>query len=76
MNRGEYGDHVKIDFTEVLQAGRAYKPVGLTLVINWAVKPFTMYAVAAFFLGTLLLPLMLALVKFCEITRHRFPADR
>ncbi len=49
---------VKIDFTEVLQAGRAYQPVGLTLFINWAIKPFTMYAVAAFFLGTLLLPLI------------------
>ena len=49
---------VKIDFAEVLQAGRAYKPVGLTLVINWAVKPFTMYAVSVFFLGSLLLPLI------------------
>ncbi len=46
---------VKIDFGEVLKAGRAAKPVGLTLFINWAVKPFTMYAIASFFLGSLFL---------------------
>ena len=33
---------VKIDFAEVLKAGKSIKPVGLTLFINWAVKPFTM----------------------------------
>ena len=46
---------VKIDFHEVVRAGKAVKPVGLTLFINWAVKPFTMYAIASFFLGTLFL---------------------
>jgi ACR3 family arsenite transporter len=46
---------VKIDFSEVLQAGKAVRPVGLTLFINWAVKPFTMYAIASFFLGALFL---------------------
>ena len=44
---------VKIDFAEVLQAGKSIKPVGLTLFINWAIKPFTMYAIALLFLGTL-----------------------
>jgi ACR3 family arsenite transporter len=43
---------VKIDFAEVVKAGRNIKPVGLTLFINWAVKPFTMYAISLFFLGT------------------------
>lgn len=43
---------VKIDFARVLRAGRSLKPVGLTLFINWAIKPFTMYAIAVFFLGT------------------------
>ena len=47
---------VKIDFAEVLQAGRSLRPVLLTLVVNWAIKPFTMYAIASFFLGTLFLP--------------------
>jgi ACR3 family arsenite transporter len=42
---------VKIDFTEVLKAGKNLKPVSLTLFINWAVKPFTMYAIALLFLG-------------------------
>ncbi|MHC5061328.1 MAG: ACR3 family arsenite efflux transporter [Planctomycetota bacterium] len=46
---------VKIDFAEVLKAGKSIKPVGLTVVINWLVKPFTMYAIAVFFLGTLFL---------------------
>ena len=44
---------VKIDFAEVLKAGRNAKPVGLTLFVNWAIKPFTMYAIAIFFLGVL-----------------------
>ncbi len=44
---------VKIDFGEVLRAGKSIRPVGLTLFINWAVKPFTMYAIANLFLGTL-----------------------
>lgn len=43
---------VKIDFAEVLQAGKSVKPVALTLFVNWALKPFTMYAIALFFLGT------------------------
>jgi len=43
---------VKIDFAEVLKAGKSIKPVGLTLFVNWAIKPFTMYAISAFFLGT------------------------
>jgi len=46
---------VKIDFAEVLKAGANFKPVGLTLFVNWAVKPFTMYAISVFFLGTLFL---------------------
>jgi ACR3 family arsenite transporter len=44
---------VKIDFAEVIKAGKSGKPVFLTLFVNWAVKPFTMYAIALFFLGTL-----------------------
>lgn len=44
---------VKIDFTQVIQAGKSGKPVGLTLFINWAIKPFTMLAIATLFLGIL-----------------------
>ena len=44
---------VKIDFAEVVKAGKSIKPVSLTLIINWAIKPFTMYAIAYLFLGML-----------------------
>ena len=44
---------VKIDFAEVIKAGKSGKPVFLTLFVNWAVKPFTMYGIALLFLGTL-----------------------
>jgi ACR3 family arsenite transporter len=46
---------VKIDFAEVVKAGKTPKPVALTLFANWAIKPFTMYAISVFFLGTLFL---------------------
>ena len=42
---------VKIDFAAVIRAGRSGKPVWLTLFVNWAIKPFTMYAIAYVFLG-------------------------
>jgi ACR3 family arsenite transporter len=45
---------VKIDFAAVVRAGKSGKPVFLTLFFNWAIKPFTMYAIATFFLGYLL----------------------
>jgi len=44
---------IKIDFADVLKAGKTAKPVGLTLFVNWAIKPFTMYATAMVFLGVL-----------------------
>ena len=44
---------VKIDFGEVVRAGKNVKPVALTLFVNWAIKPFTMYVISIFFLGTL-----------------------
>ena len=46
---------VKIDFGEVIRAGKNTRPVLLTLVINWTIKPFTMYAISVFFLGSLFL---------------------
>ncbi len=49
---------VKIDFGEVVQASTNVRPVTLTLVVNWAIKPFTMYAIAWFFLGTVFLGLI------------------
>ncbi len=46
---------VKIDFAEVVAAGKSVRPVALTLFVNWCVKPFTMLAISSFFLGTLFL---------------------
>ena len=42
---------VKIDFAEVIKAGKTPKPVLLTLFMNWCVKPFTMFGIAWLFLG-------------------------
>ncbi|MDD5512649.1 MAG: ACR3 family arsenite efflux transporter [Candidatus Omnitrophica bacterium] len=42
---------VKIDFAEVIKAGKTPKPVILTLFVNWCIKPFTMLAIAWLFLG-------------------------
>jgi ACR3 family arsenite transporter len=44
---------VKIDFGRVVRAGKTPKPVGLTLFANWAIKPFTMYAISVLFLGVI-----------------------
>nr|VFJ75674.1 MAG: arsenite transporter, ACR3 family [Candidatus Kentron sp. FW] len=44
---------VKIDFSQVAGSARSLKPVLLTLFINWAIKPFTMFGIAYFFLGYL-----------------------
>jgi ACR3 family arsenite transporter len=44
---------VKIDFGEVVRAGKNTKPVLLTLIVNWGIKPFTMLGIATLFLGVL-----------------------
>ena len=44
---------VKIDFGEVIKAGKSGRPVWLTLILNWGIKPFTMYGIAVLFLGVL-----------------------
>ncbi len=42
---------LKIDFSSIRRAVRAPRGLVVTCVTNWAIKPFTMYAIAAFFLG-------------------------
>jgi ACR3 family arsenite transporter len=44
---------VKIDFDQVIKSAKTPKPVLLTLFINWAIKPFSMFAISYFFLGYL-----------------------
>ncbi len=41
---------LKVDFTSIRNAGRKPKGLVITLVVNWLIKPFTMYALAWFFL--------------------------
>ncbi len=49
---------VKIDFSQAKRAAKTPKPVVLTLMVNWLVKPFTMVILAQFFLGWLFRPLI------------------
>lgn len=51
---------VKIDFSQAKKAAQTPKPVVLTLVVNWLIKPFTMVLFAQFFLGWLFRPLLTA----------------
>ena len=37
-----YPIKVQIDLKKVIEAGKTPKPVALTLIVNWAIKPFTM----------------------------------
>ncbi len=41
---------VQIPFGQVIKAGKAPKPIAITLVANWAIKPFTMALLGMFFL--------------------------
>ena len=41
---------LKVDFSSIRSAGRKPKGLVITLVVNWLIKPFTMYALAWFFL--------------------------
>ncbi|GBF81781.1 ACR3 family arsenite efflux transporter [Aphanothece sacrum] len=61
---------VKIDFSQAMQAAKTPKPVILTLVVNWLIKPFTMVIFAQFFLGWLFAPLLSAteVIRGQEIT--------
>ncbi len=41
---------LKIDFSSIVRATKRPKGLTLTCVVNWLIKPFTMYLIAAFFL--------------------------
>ncbi len=49
---------VKIDFDQVVKIGKRPKPVILSLVINWLIKPFTKYALALLLLGVVFRPML------------------
>jgi len=41
---------VQIDFGRIIKAGKTPKPIALTLLVNWRIKPFTMAFLAWFFM--------------------------
>lgn len=47
---------LKIDFASLGQVGRHWRGIGVTLFINWAVKPFSMALLGAIFIGWLFRP--------------------
>ena len=49
---------LKIDFGALGSVRQHWRGVGVTLFINWAVKPFSMAALATFFIGWLFAPLL------------------
>jgi ACR3 family arsenite transporter len=49
---------LKIDFAALGEVRRHLRGVGVTLFINWAVKPFSMAALGAIFVGWLFRPLL------------------
>jgi arsenite transporter len=44
---------VKIDFTALGEVGKHWRGIGVTLFVNWAVKPFSMALLAWLFIGWL-----------------------
>jgi ACR3 family arsenite transporter len=40
---------IKIDFAALGKVGKHWRGIGITLFINWSVKPFSMAALAAFY---------------------------
>jgi arsenite transporter len=47
---------LKIDFASLAAVGKHWRGVGVTLFINWAVKPFSMALLGTLFIGTLFAP--------------------
>jgi ACR3 family arsenite transporter len=47
---------LKVDFAAIGQVGRHWRGIGVTLFINWAVKPFSMALLGWFFIGHLFRP--------------------
>ena len=41
---------IKVDFQSVKEVGKNPKGLFLTWIVNWAIKPFTMYGLASLFL--------------------------
>jgi len=60
---------VQISWAEIIKATRSPKPIGLTLIANWAIKPFTM----AFFAWLFLSVISGRFLDSAEIEQYRAP---
>jgi len=49
---------LKIDFAALKEVGQHWRGIGVTLFINWAVKPFSMAALGWLFIGALFRPFL------------------
>ena len=49
---------VKIDFTALREVGQYWRGIGVTLLINWGIKPFSMALLGWLFIGGLFAPLL------------------
>ena len=49
---------MKIDFAAMRRVGEHWRGIGVTLIANWAVKPFTMAVLGWIFIGWLFRPLL------------------
>lgn len=49
---------LKIDFSAMRAVGRHWRGIGVTLAVNWAVKPFSMALLGWLFIGFLFRPLL------------------
>ncbi len=47
---------LRIDFAALGQVGRHWRGIGVTLLVNWAIKPFSMAVLAWLFVGGLFRP--------------------
>jgi ACR3 family arsenite transporter len=47
---------MKVDFRALGAVGRHWRGIGVTLLVNWAIKPFSMAALGAVFIGWLFRP--------------------
>ncbi len=47
---------MKVDFGALREVGRHWRGIGVTLFVNWAIKPFSMALLAAIFIGWLFRP--------------------
>lgn len=49
---------LKIDFAALREVGQYWRGIGVTLIVNWAIKPFSMALLGWLFIGYLFRPLL------------------